>query len=56
MVAAALETLERLADEGWRTVAGDAPSPGRPRSGAFDGATERTESFDPFARTLDRRV
>jgi hypothetical protein len=56
MIAAASETLERLADEGWRTIAGDAPSPGRPRSGAFDGATERTESFDPFAGTLGRRV
>ena len=56
MVAAALETLERLADEGWRTVAGDPPSPGRPRSWPFDAATERTESFDPFAASLGPRV
>jgi hypothetical protein len=56
MVAAAVETLERLADEGWRTVAGDPPSPGRQRSAAFDAATERTESFDPFAASLGRRA
>ena len=31
MVAAALETLERLADEGWRTIAGDPPGSGRSR-------------------------
>ena len=56
MVAAALETLERLSDEGWRTIAGDPPNQARPRSGAFDAATERTEPFDPFAVTLGRRA
>ena len=51
---AALETLDRLADEGWRTVAGDPP--GRPRSrDGRDAATERTESFDPFAAILGPR-
>ena len=56
MVASALETLERLADEGWRTVAGDRPSPGRPRPALSDAAIERTEAFDPFASTLGPRA
>jgi len=56
MVAAAEEALERLADEGWRTLAGDPPSRGPSKSAAFDAATERTESFDAFEATLGRRV
>ena len=56
MIAAALETLERLADEGWRTIAGDPPNPGRPRSATADAATERTETFDPFAGSLGPRI
>jgi hypothetical protein len=54
MVEAALETLDRLGDRGWRTVAGDPP--GRVRGTAErDAATERTESFDPFAAMLGPR-
>jgi hypothetical protein len=55
MVAAALETLDRLADQGWRTVAGDPPSGTRSRSSAAPASTERTETFDPFASTLGGR-
>jgi hypothetical protein len=47
-VAAAVATLEHLADHGWRSVLGD--QAGRPddvRLGA-DSVAERTESFDPF--------
>ncbi len=53
MIAAAAETLDRLADQGWRTVAGDPPgSRSRPRR---EVVTERTESFDPFAKLLGSR-
>jgi hypothetical protein len=51
MIRAALVSLERLADEGWRTVAGDPPS----SSPARDAAAERTESFDPFGSALGPR-
>jgi hypothetical protein len=47
-VAAAIATLEHLADDGWRSVLGD--QAGRPDDvwlGA-DSVAERTESFDPF--------
>jgi len=54
MVAAALLTLDRLADHGWRTVAGDAPAGHRARGGR-DVVAERTESFDPLATLLARR-
>jgi beta-lysine 5,6-aminomutase alpha subunit len=54
MVVTALATLEGLAEQGWRTVAGDATGP-RSRSAARDGATERTETFDPFAALLGPR-
>jgi hypothetical protein len=51
-VAAALTTLERLADDGWRAVLGDAlPGTDRVRLGE-DSVAERTESFDPFGRAL----
>jgi hypothetical protein len=53
MITVAVETLDRLADQGWRTVAGDPPSSrSRPRR---DAVTERTESFDPFAAVLGPR-
>jgi len=54
MVAAALATLERLADLGWRAVVGDSPG-AADRGGAGlraiggDAVAERTESFDPLA-------
>jgi hypothetical protein len=47
-VAAAIATLERLGDEGWRAVLGVAPGGAGPRLGA-DAVAERTESFDPLA-------
>ena len=54
MVRAALETLEHLADLGWRAVVGDGPPPGgaggtgaSPAMGG-DAVAERTESFDPL--------
>jgi hypothetical protein len=54
MVAAAMTTIERLADLGWRAVVGDPPrSPGRARGGTWaiggDAVAERTEAFDPLA-------
>ncbi len=54
MVEAALVTLDGLGDQGWRTVAGDPPGAAR-GSRARDAATERTESFDPFASMLGPR-
>jgi hypothetical protein len=52
MVAAAMTTIERLADLGWRAVVGD-PPPGRARGGTWaiggDAVAERTEAFDPLA-------
>ena len=56
MIAAALETLDRLADEGWRTVAGDPPRPIGPPAATRDAAAERTEAFDPFEATLGPRA
>lgn len=51
-VAAAVATLERLADDGWRSVLGDAPEGAeRVRLGA-DSVAERSEMFDPFAAVL----
>jgi hypothetical protein len=51
-VVAALATLERLAEDGWRSVLGDSPDGAeRLRLGA-DSVDERTEMFDPFATVL----
>jgi D-Lysine 5,6-aminomutase TIM-barrel domain of alpha subunit len=51
-VGAALVTLDRLADDGWRSVLGDAPDGGdRVRLGG-DSVAERTESFDPLELAL----
>jgi hypothetical protein len=62
MVAAALDTLERLADRGWRAVVGEplGPDPGvEPRRGRTrpiggDAVAERTEAFDPLAELAPR--
>ena len=55
MIAAAVTTLERLGDLGWRTVAGDPLGGIRARSQAHDDVTERTEAFDPLASVLGSR-
>jgi hypothetical protein len=55
MVSAALATLDRLADHGWRTVTGDPPPGVRARAGTREVITERSEPFDPFASTLGER-
>ncbi len=56
LLAAALETLERLSDLGWRAVVGDPPrAVGRTRDGRApwkiggDAVAERTETFDALA-------
>ena len=51
-VAAAVATLELLADEGWRSVLGD--SFDRPDRAPLGGnsVAERTEMFDPFATVI----
>jgi hypothetical protein len=51
-VAAALTTLERLADDGWRAVLGDALDGAEQVRLGQDSVAERTESFDPFARAI----
>jgi hypothetical protein len=55
MVVAALATLDRLADHGWRAVAGEPPPGTRGRASAREAVTERTEPFDPFAAALGPR-
>lgn len=51
-VAAAVATLDLLADHGWRSVLGDSPEgQDQARLGA-DSVAERTETFDPFAAAL----
>jgi beta-lysine 5,6-aminomutase alpha subunit len=48
IVAGAIETLTRLADEGWDAILGEPiGGPHRARLGA-DAVVERTEAFDPF--------
>ncbi|MBA2300928.1 MAG: hypothetical protein H0W22_09190, partial [Chloroflexi bacterium] len=56
MVTAALATLDRLADLGWRAVVGEPPPRSDHGEGAVtrrgiggDAVAERTESFDPLA-------
>jgi hypothetical protein len=62
MVAAAMTTIERLSDLGWRAVVGDPPrSPGRARGGETwaiggDAVAERTEAFDPLAPFDEERL
>ena len=54
MIGTAVATLERLADQGWRAVAGDALGSGRDQRGR-DAVSERTDAFDPFEPMLGRR-
>ena len=53
MIAAAMSTLERLSDLGWRAVVGDPPRHGEGAGGrraiGGDAVAERTEAFDPLA-------
>jgi hypothetical protein len=51
-VTAAVATLERLADDGWRSVLGDPPDAGERVRLGVDTVTERTESFDPLEVAL----
>jgi hypothetical protein len=53
--AAALATLDQLANEGWASVLGEGP--GRIDSGGFgvDAIAERSEAFDPFMAHSDVR-
>jgi hypothetical protein len=51
---AAAATLDGLAHQGWRTVAGDPLDGGRSTSRALETVAERTESFDPFESALGR--
>ena len=48
MVAAALATLDLLADLGWRAVVGDGPANDGLGSLGGDAVAERTEAFDPL--------
>jgi hypothetical protein len=52
VLSAAATTLDGLADQGWRTVAGDPLGGGRGRSRGLETIAERTEMFDPFASVL----
>jgi hypothetical protein len=54
MVDAAIDTLDRLANDGWRTVAGDPPDEARARSWGTETVAERTDDFDPFGWEPDR--
>ena len=47
--AAALMTLDRLAEGGWRSIIDDGTAAGERRTIGADAVAERTEAFDPFA-------
>lgn len=51
---AALGTLERLADDGWRAIVGDGPGGGLDHRLGEDSVTERSDAFDPLAAELSR--
>jgi hypothetical protein len=53
-VEAALRTLERLADDGWRAVVGDGPGGALDARLGADAVAERSDTFDPLARELSR--
>src|SRR4051812_3063069 len=52
--AAALRTIEQLADEGWRAVIGDGPADAVDIRLGADAVAERSDPFDPLARELSR--
>ena len=55
MISAAIETLDRLGDQGWRTVSGDPSGSHVSQPSGRDAAIERTETFDPFEPLLGPR-
>ncbi|MGZ8515265.1 MAG: lysine 5,6-aminomutase subunit alpha TIM-barrel domain-containing protein [Candidatus Limnocylindrales bacterium] len=55
VVSAAAATLDGLADQGWRAVAGDPLGVGRGPMRGPETIAERTEAFDPFESALGRR-
>jgi hypothetical protein len=55
LVSAAAATLDGLADQGWRTVAGDPLGAGRGTTRGPQTIAERTETFDPFEPALGTR-
>ncbi|MEA2548617.1 MAG: hypothetical protein QOE42_1215, partial [Chloroflexota bacterium] len=52
--AAALQTLDRLADDGWRAVIGDGPADAIDLRLGADAVAERSDPFDPLGRELGR--
>ena len=50
--AAALRTLDGLADEGWRAVIGDGPAEAADRHLGADAVAERSDPFDPLGAEL----
>ncbi len=52
--AAALQTLERLADDGWRAVIGDGPAEAAELRLGADAVAERSDAFDPLGQELSR--
>jgi hypothetical protein len=52
--AAALQTLERLADDGWRSVIGDGPAEAADLRLGADAVAERSDGFDPLGQELAR--
>jgi len=52
--ATALRTLERLADDGWRSVIGDGPAGAEGARLGADAVAERSDPFDPLGAELSR--
>jgi beta-lysine 5,6-aminomutase alpha subunit len=52
--ATALRTLERLADDGWRSVIGDGPAGSEGARLGADAVAERSDPFDPLGAELSR--
>ena len=51
---AAMRTLERLADDGWRSVIGDGPADAADIRLGADAVAERSDAFDPLGKELAR--
>jgi hypothetical protein len=50
--AAALRTLDRLAEDGWRAVIGDGPADALDLRIGADAVAERSDPFDPLGSEL----